>query len=188
MARDLDRLRTALGDDTLSYVGFSYGTVIGAVYAQMFPERVGRMVLDSPVDLSASALEELRGNSAGLRAGARRLPRTTARHAPRARSTAAATPPTRSPALEARFEQGLQLPTADLDTGKRTSSEGRGRGVLHRADLRALRQAVRLARAGRRRCTTPRDGDGSLAARTSPTATTGAATTAPTTTSTRSSA
>ena len=66
MARDLDRLRTALGDDTLSYVGYSYGTVIGAVYAQMFPERVGRMVLDSPVDLSASALEELRGNSAGF--------------------------------------------------------------------------------------------------------------------------
>ena len=46
--------------------GYSYGTVIGAVYAQMFPERVGRMVLDSPVDLSASALEELRGNSAGF--------------------------------------------------------------------------------------------------------------------------
>ena len=97
VARDLDRLRTALGDDTLSYVGFSYGTVIGAVYAQMFPDRVGRMVLDSPVDLSASALEELRGNSAGLRAGARRLPRRTARHAPRASSTRRATPPTRSP-------------------------------------------------------------------------------------------
>ena len=66
VARDLDRLRTALGDDTLSFVGYSYGTVIGAVYAQMFPDRVGRMVLDSPVDLSADALEELRGNSQGF--------------------------------------------------------------------------------------------------------------------------
>ena len=66
VARDLDRLRAALDDDTLSFVGYSYGTVIGAVYAQMFPDRVGRMVLDSPVDLSADALEELRGNSKGF--------------------------------------------------------------------------------------------------------------------------
>ncbi len=66
VARDLDRLRGALRDDTLTYLGFSYGTVIGAVYAQMFPDRVGKMVLDSPVDLSATPLEELRGNSDGF--------------------------------------------------------------------------------------------------------------------------
>ena len=66
VARDVDRLRAALGDDKLAYLGFSYGTVIGAVYAQMFPDRVGRMVLDSPVDLSANALEELRANSDGF--------------------------------------------------------------------------------------------------------------------------
>ncbi len=66
VARDVDRLRAALGDDRLTYLGYSYGTVIGAVYAQMFPDRVGRMVLDAPVDLSADALSELRGNAQGF--------------------------------------------------------------------------------------------------------------------------
>ena len=91
VARDLDRLRTALGEDTLSFVGYSYGTVIGSVYAQMFPDRVGRMVLDSPVDLSADALDGAAGQLAGLRAGARRLPRRLREAHPPARSTAAAT-------------------------------------------------------------------------------------------------
>ena len=36
-ARDMDRLRAALGDDQLSYLGLSYGTYLGAVYADMFP-------------------------------------------------------------------------------------------------------------------------------------------------------
>ena len=50
VARDLDILRAALGDDTLTYLGFSYGTRIGAIYADLFPSRVGRMVLDGAVD------------------------------------------------------------------------------------------------------------------------------------------
>jgi pimeloyl-ACP methyl ester carboxylesterase len=66
VARDMDRLRASLGDDRLHYLGYSYGTVIGAVYAQMFPQRVGRMVLDSPVDLSVDALDELRADSQGF--------------------------------------------------------------------------------------------------------------------------
>jgi pimeloyl-ACP methyl ester carboxylesterase len=50
VARDMDRLRAAVGDDKLTYVGFSYGTFLGATYASMFPGRVGRLVLDGPVD------------------------------------------------------------------------------------------------------------------------------------------
>lgn len=50
VARDLDRLREALGDDTLSYYGYSYGTFIGALYAEAFPQNVGAMVLDGAVD------------------------------------------------------------------------------------------------------------------------------------------
>ncbi|MFC8712992.1 alpha/beta hydrolase [Streptomyces sp. NPDC057197] len=46
-ARDLDRLRAALGEDTVSAWGVSYGTYVGAVYNQLFPRRVDRMVLDS---------------------------------------------------------------------------------------------------------------------------------------------
>jgi pimeloyl-ACP methyl ester carboxylesterase len=50
VARDLDRLRAAVGDDHLNYLGFSYGTFLGATYASLFPERLGRVVLDGPVD------------------------------------------------------------------------------------------------------------------------------------------
>ncbi|WP_424211072.1 alpha/beta hydrolase [Streptomyces sp. BI20] len=49
-ARDLDVLRTALGAPRLSYLGYSYGTYLGAVYAKLYPERVHRLVLDSVVD------------------------------------------------------------------------------------------------------------------------------------------
>jgi pimeloyl-ACP methyl ester carboxylesterase len=48
-ARDLDLIREALGDDQLSYVGFSYGTRLGAAYAERFPQRVRALVLDGGV-------------------------------------------------------------------------------------------------------------------------------------------
>lgn len=49
-ARDLDVLRAALGRDRLDYFGASYGTKLGATYAELFPARVGRFVLDGAVD------------------------------------------------------------------------------------------------------------------------------------------
>jgi len=51
-ARDLDVIRAALGDDKLNYVGYSYGTVLGLWYATLFPQRVGRMLIDSTADVS----------------------------------------------------------------------------------------------------------------------------------------
>ncbi|WP_130796419.1 alpha/beta hydrolase [Streptomyces otsuchiensis] len=62
VARDMDMLRALLGDDGLSYLGQSYGTRLGAVYAEMFPDRVRAMVLDGAVDP--------RQDTAGLRVGA----------------------------------------------------------------------------------------------------------------------
>ena len=56
-ARDVDVLRAALGQDTLAYFGASYGTFLGATYADLFPERVGRMVLDGAVDPSVDLVE-----------------------------------------------------------------------------------------------------------------------------------
>ncbi|WP_336211459.1 alpha/beta hydrolase [Nonomuraea sp. LPB2021202275-12-8] len=50
VARDLDTIRAALGEEKISYLGYSYGTYIGSVYATLFPERVKRLVLDSAVD------------------------------------------------------------------------------------------------------------------------------------------
>ncbi len=49
-ARDMDAIRQALGEEKISYLGYSYGTYLGSVYATMFPERVRRLVLDSVVD------------------------------------------------------------------------------------------------------------------------------------------
>lgn len=49
-ARDMDAIRAALGESKISYLGYSYGTYLGAVYATLFPDRVRRLVLDSVVD------------------------------------------------------------------------------------------------------------------------------------------
>lgn len=57
VARDLDILRSAVGDERLNYYGVSYGTMIGAVYADFFTSRVGHMVLDSGVLPDALAEE-----------------------------------------------------------------------------------------------------------------------------------
>lgn len=51
--RDLDLLRGLVGDPKLHYLGYSYGTAIGSRYAQMYPDRVGAMVLDSAVNVTA---------------------------------------------------------------------------------------------------------------------------------------
>jgi len=56
-AQDLDVLRAVLDQPQLTYLGFSYGTFLGATYAEMFPERVGRFVLDGAVDPSLDFAE-----------------------------------------------------------------------------------------------------------------------------------
>ncbi len=50
VARDLDRIRAALGDGALTYIGHSYGTLLGATYADLFPTHVRAMVLDGAID------------------------------------------------------------------------------------------------------------------------------------------
>jgi pimeloyl-ACP methyl ester carboxylesterase len=64
--RDLDVLRAALGEDKLNFFGFSYGTRIGAWYADTFPDQVGRMVLDSALDPALDAAGWLDGTGKGL--------------------------------------------------------------------------------------------------------------------------
>ncbi|NKY44754.1 alpha/beta fold hydrolase [Nocardia cerradoensis] len=49
-ARDMEVIRRVLGEPSLSYYGVSYGTYLGAVFAQLFPRSVDRMVLDSAID------------------------------------------------------------------------------------------------------------------------------------------
>lgn len=53
-ARDMDLIRAVLGDETLNYLGYSYGTFLGATYAKLYPERAQRLVLDGALDPSVS--------------------------------------------------------------------------------------------------------------------------------------
>jgi pimeloyl-ACP methyl ester carboxylesterase len=64
--RDMDVLRAALGDSTLDYFGASYGTELGATYAELFPERVGRFVLDGAIDPSLDFRELALGQATGF--------------------------------------------------------------------------------------------------------------------------
>ena len=57
-ARDMDVIRSILGDKKLNFLGKSYGTYLGTIYAQLFPDKVGRLVLDGAIDPHATPLEQ----------------------------------------------------------------------------------------------------------------------------------
>ena len=63
---DMDILRAALGDERLNLLGFSYGTFLGTKYAERFPDRVGRFVLDGAVDPSLDVMQVSQGQSIGF--------------------------------------------------------------------------------------------------------------------------
>src|SRR5690606_8079115 len=65
-ARDLDVLRHVVGSSRLDFLGYSYGTYLGATYAELFPENVGRVVLDGGLDPSLSSADLVRGQAAGF--------------------------------------------------------------------------------------------------------------------------
>ncbi len=65
-ARDMDVIRAALGDEKLSYLGASYGTYLGSVYAGLFPDRVGRLVLDGALDPSLDGIATGKGQLKGF--------------------------------------------------------------------------------------------------------------------------
>ncbi|MGD9955644.1 MAG: alpha/beta hydrolase [Candidatus Nanopelagicales bacterium] len=65
-ARDIDVLRAALGDDKLTWLGASYGTLLGATYAGLFPDKTGRMVLDGALDPTLTNNELAHGQAKGF--------------------------------------------------------------------------------------------------------------------------
>ncbi|MDH6124552.1 alpha/beta hydrolase [Kitasatospora sp. GP82] len=65
-ARDMDVLRAVLGDDKLHYLGKSYGTYLGSIYAGLYPGRVGKMVLDGAMDPSLDSLAGNRAQAGGF--------------------------------------------------------------------------------------------------------------------------
>ena len=68
-ARDMDQLRESLGDEQLTYLGYSYGTTLGSTYAELFPDRVRAMVLDAAVDPDTDVAADAEAYAAGLEAG-----------------------------------------------------------------------------------------------------------------------
>jgi pimeloyl-ACP methyl ester carboxylesterase len=73
VARDLDLLRASVGDDALTYLGFSYGTLIGARYAQLFPDRIRAMALDGGMDPSLDLASLRAGQAKGFEGALRRF-------------------------------------------------------------------------------------------------------------------
>ena len=66
VARDMDRLRQALGDSELTYMGQSYGTLLGLTYAQLFPTHVRAMVLDGVIDPALTFNQISQGQAQGF--------------------------------------------------------------------------------------------------------------------------
>ncbi len=77
---DMDSIRAALGEETLNWLGFSYGTYLGALYAEKYPDRVGRMVLDGAVDPSLDAMGISEGQSRGFQGALRRFAQDCVTH------------------------------------------------------------------------------------------------------------
>ena len=64
VARDMDVMRALVGDKDLNYLGTSYGTYLGAVYTELFPDNIGRVVLDSAMDPTMARQDPMEGDAA----------------------------------------------------------------------------------------------------------------------------
>ena len=141
-----------MGDEQLSYLGYSYGTVIGQVYADLFPERVRSMVLDGVVRARAD------------RARARPTSRPPASRPPSTGSWSTATPPRAAPPPGDTLEAVEEVLAARRGAGGIPADGRRPRRRARRGEpghqLRAL-LAEPLERPSATRWPMPLDGDGS---------------------------
>ena len=70
---DLESIRAAVGDEKLSYLGFSYGTLIGSMYADKYPDKIRAMVLDGAVDPALNEVQLRTGQAKAFEAALRRM-------------------------------------------------------------------------------------------------------------------
>jgi pimeloyl-ACP methyl ester carboxylesterase len=110
VARDMDAVRAAMGDAQLSYFGISYGTAIGQVYADLFPQRVRAMVLDGIVELGRTGLELAAQQAAGFEVALRRFADSC-----RAVGCRTEDPVRALEQVQARAERGRGIPASDAD-------------------------------------------------------------------------
>ena len=119
-ARDMDQIRHALGDKKLTYLGFSYGTQLGATYANLFPHRVRALVLDGAYDPASSGVDSIREQAGSLDAAFDTFAADCA-----ARPVCAARfPDGLGAAFDRAVEQAETAPLADPSTPGRTVTEG----------------------------------------------------------------
>jgi pimeloyl-ACP methyl ester carboxylesterase len=110
-ARDLDRLRAALGQSKLTYAGFSYGTYLGTVYAELFPKHVRAMVLDGAVDPSVDTPTADGQQAAGFETDLRDFFGWCSKDAG-CRGGFSTSPAMSYGALMSRFKHGLVIPSS----------------------------------------------------------------------------
>ena len=79
-AQDMDIIRELVGDEKLNFLGASYGTYLGGMYAELFPDKVGRLVLDGAVDPSLSGEEQSFDQAVGLDTALKRFVEDCPKH------------------------------------------------------------------------------------------------------------
>ncbi|MFF4832672.1 alpha/beta hydrolase [Streptomyces sp. NPDC001315] len=123
-ARDMDLLRAVLGDQKLNYVGASYGTLLGATYAGLFPGRVGRLVLDGALDPSLSARQINLDQTAGFETAFQSFAKDCVRQSDCPFDGKDKTPEEVGVGLQAFFRKldAHPIPTGDADGHKLTES------------------------------------------------------------------
>ncbi|MFE4698077.1 alpha/beta hydrolase [Streptomyces sp. NPDC056738] len=119
-ARDMDILRAVLGDEKLTYVGASYGTLLGATYAGLYPDRVGRLVLDGALDPSLDARKLNEEQTAGFETAFQSFAKDCVRHSDCPLGDAGTSPDEVGRNLKAFFRQldKRPIPTGDPDGRK----------------------------------------------------------------------
>ena len=147
VARDLEAIRITLGEPKLDYLGYSYGTILGITYAQMFPTTVDHMVLDGPPDVWLTWRDYTFQQAQGFMNALQRVPRLvpTDQLLPRVRRRA----PRRAAAAH---RPGRPAAVAGVVHARRRDARRRAhaRPARERCDLHALRPIPGLADPGRR--------------------------------------
>jgi pimeloyl-ACP methyl ester carboxylesterase len=109
-ARDMDRIRQAVGDPKLTYIGFSYGTLLGATYAGLYPTKVRAMDLDGALDPALAPVPMIESQAVAIDGQLRQLEASCAEssscpwHAPKGVHAAAGSGPDGSSALAAAYQ------------------------------------------------------------------------------------